>query len=291
MGLNGIGSLLTVRNNELFVSIWLIDLLSTKVWSLLIASSTSASHVPSIPMTISSLSATISLAELLTLNKNKTIDTINKKILKSLNIKKLYAQTLKVNSLVNIEDVLYIKDTFSSLPANKIAEIMNIANKKISIKKPKINITTKSSLRKQVTILITVSNAETIVNLANQYIANINRYLKKIKSDISADFIHKINDGIIITTNKAVVVLDLNVIKKYLKSINNLNSIESPCLFMSKLYLKIIRLSYILNQTNSTITSDIIESIIKEIHIFNNIILALKLYIIKTSPKLDMAVI
>jgi len=194
---------------------------------------------------------------------------------------------------LNVEDVLYIKDIFSTLPANKVAEIMDIINKNIGAKKPKINITTKGLSRKQIIIPITNSNAEIIINSANQQITNINRCLKEIKLDITADFIYKIDDRIIITTNKAIAALDLKVIKKYLKNNNEINSdsIKSPYLLMSKSYLKIIGLPYILEQTNSSVTPDIIKSIIKEMHIFNNIILALKSCIVKASPKSDMAIV
>ena len=68
-------------------------------------------------------------------------------------------------------------------------------------------------------------------------------------------------------------------------------TVESPCLPKSKPYLKITGLPYILEQSNSPITSDIIESVIKEIHIFNNIILISKSHIIKASPKSDIVVI
>jgi len=151
---------------------------------------------------------------------------------------------------LNVEDVLYIKDIFSTLPANKVAEIMDIINKNIGAKKPKINITTKGLSRKQIIIPITNSNAEIIINSANQQITNINRCLKEIKLDITADFIYKIDDRIIITTNKAIAALDLKVIKKYLKNNNEINSdsIKSPYLLMSKSYLKIIGLPYILEQ-------------------------------------------
>ena len=194
---------------------------------------------------------------------------------------------------MNVEDVLHIKDVFPILPANKVAEIMDIINKNIGAKKPKINITTKGLSRKQIIIPITDSNAEIIVNSANQQITNINRCLKEIKLDITADFIYKIDDRIVITTNKAIAALDLKVIKKYLKNNNEINSdsIKSPYLLMSKSYLKIIGLPYILEQTNSSITPNIIKSIIKEMHIFNNIILASKSCIVKASPKSDMAVV
>ena len=56
-------------------------------------------------------------------------------------------------------------------------------------KKPKINMTTKGPLRKQVIVSIAKSNTELIVNLAHQHIANINKCLKNIKSDIITDFI------------------------------------------------------------------------------------------------------
>jgi len=39
--------------------------------------------------------------------------------------------------------------------------------------------------------------------------------LKDIKSKISANFIHYDNKKIIITTNKAMTTLDLNIVKKY----------------------------------------------------------------------------
>ena len=119
------------------------------------------------------------------------------------------------------------------------------------------------------------TNAEFIINSAHSHIANINKYLKDIKLDIVTDFIHRVNDRIIITTNQVITNLDMKVIKKYPKNINEINSdfIESPHLPSSKLYIKITRLSYMLEYTNSPIIPNILESIIK------------------TSPKSDMAVI
>ena len=103
-------------------------------------------------------------SDLLKSNKNKLTDSIKKKA--SSNIRKLYNQATKINSLLNIEEVLCIKDTFPNLPVNKVADIMNIANKNISVKKPKINIMTKELSRKQVIILITETNTKTLINLA-----------------------------------------------------------------------------------------------------------------------------
>jgi len=39
------------------------------------------------------------------------------------------------------------------------------------------------------------------------------------------------------------------------------------------------------------ITPDYIESILKEMHLFKDVVLALKLHVIKASPKSDMAVV
>ena len=45
-----------------------------------------------------------------------------------------------------------------------------------------------------------------------------------MKSEVSADFIHLNNKEIIITTNKAIATSHLNVIEKYIKELNNINS-------------------------------------------------------------------
>jgi len=55
------------------------------------------------------------------------------------------------------------------------------------------------------------------------YIANINKFLKDIKSEISADFIHSNNKRIIITTNKIAFTSDMNIIEKYIKELNDVN--------------------------------------------------------------------
>lgn len=94
-------------------------------------------------------------------------------------------------------------------------------------------------------------------------------------------------------TNKTLFTLDMSIIKKYLKENNNINSnhINSPHLPKSKSYLKILGFSYILEKTNLSIISDLIKKVIKETHIFNNVILASKSCIIKTSSKSDIAVV
>ena len=67
--------------------------------------------------------------------------------------------------------------------------------------------------------------------------------------------------------------------------------VEVSQLSQSKSYLKIICIPYLKEDTNTFIISDVVEKIIKKNHIFNNIILVSRSYIIKVSPKLDMAII
>ena len=94
-----------------------------------------------------------------------------------------------------------------------------------------------------------------------------------------------------IVTNKVVLPLDLKVIENLVKNVDNVNSedIEAPRLPQSKSYLKIIGISYFLENTNISITSDFVESIIK--YIFNNLLLTSKPWVIKALHKSDMAVV
>jgi len=89
--------------------------------------------------------------------------------------------------------------------------------------------------------------------------------LKAIKSSMIADFIHVDNKGIVITTNNVASSLDLQEIKKYVK--NSLSSdadkVLSVRLPQSKSYLKIVGISFISKKTNSHITLDEIEDVLK----------------------------
>ena len=78
-----------------------------------------------------------------------------------------------------------------------------------------------------------------------------------------------------------------------MKDLNEVNSnnIMSPRLLQSKSYLKILDIPYFVKDTNLSISSDIIESIIKSTHIFNDIVLASQPCVIKAFPKSNMIVI
>ena len=136
-------------------------------------------------------------------------------------------------------------------------------------------------MRKQIIILIGLNNTEKIMAKVNTHVSNINRLLKGVKSEILVDFIWSNNKGLLITTNKVATTSDLNIVEKYMKDLNEVNSnnIMSPRLLQSKSYLKILDFS------------DIIESIIKSTHIFNDIVLASQPCVIKAFPKSNMMVI
>jgi len=108
-----------------------------------------------------------------------------------------------------------------------------------------------------------------------------------------ATFIHVEGKDIIITTNNISSGSDLQEIEKYvnISLSSNADKVLPARLPQSKLYLKIVGIPFISEKTNSHISSDKIEGILKNNHLFNNIVLASKPCIIKVSPKSDMAII
>jgi len=128
---------------------------------------------------------------------------------------------------------------------------------------------------------------------SSAYITNINRALKNIKSKIVADFVHSDQAGVTIVTNKVASLLDLQTIKKYINNVNHIEADEVKVSYLPQLksYLKIIDISYLVENTNTPISADIVEEIIKSNYIFNNIMIVFRPHIIKVSPKSDMAII
>jgi len=190
----------------------------------------------------------------------------------------------------NIEDVIQVKEAFPKLSADEVGKMLKAKNSNGGTKKPKINMTTRGQSRREIIILMAKTNTELIVNSVHIHISNVNKCLKNSKSNIFADFIHFNVNGIIITTNKSANNLDLSTIEKYLKSIQNVNldSIKSPRLPKSKSYMKIIGLPY---SSELGVMSDIIEGVLKNLHLFKDATLALKPCVIKASPKSDKAVV
>ena len=224
---------------------------------------------------------------------NKTMGSNEKKAPapKPMNKKKSYVEASKTNQLSNIDDVIRVKEVFSELSANEVGKMLKAKNSNGEMKKPKINMTTRGQSRREVIIPMAKTNTELIVNSAHIHISNINKCLKNSKSNIFADFIRFNINGIIITTNKPANDLDLSTIKKYLKSVQNVNldSIESPRLPKSKLYMKITGLLY--SSKLEVLSPDIIKGVLKDSHLFKDVTLASKPRVIKASPKSDKAVV
>jgi len=153
--------------------------------------------------------------------------------------------------------------------------------------------TTKGPSRQQIIISISFNNITKFMSLFSKHIVNINRTLKNIKSKIMTDFICSNHQGLIIISNKVTFQSELSTIKNYIKNINviNLENFISPYLSQSKSYLKIIGIPYIMKDTNVSLYSSIIESIIWSMHIWNNICRISKPHIIKVLSKFNMVII
>ena len=153
--------------------------------------------------------------------------------------------------------------------------------------------TMKEPLRKQIIVPMSNDNKLKFIEESSVYVTNINRALKNIKSEVMADFVHSDQAGITIVTNKVTSSLDLQAIKKYVKNANHIkvDKVKVPYLSQLKLYLKIIDISYLVENTNTFISADIVEEIIKSNYIFNNIVIASRLHIIKISPKSNIVII
>jgi len=206
------------------------------------------------------------------------------------NMKKSYAQASFSDNIAR--KVLKIKEVFSNLQEKKIENIQKIINRDDKLK-PRLNITTKRPSHKQVIIPINSDNMGKFMANSSNHIININRLLKNIKSECKVDYIRSEKSDITIVTDKVASALDLQNIEKYVKNANQINaeSVQAPRLPQSKSYLKIIGLPYLIENMNVPLNSEVVEKILKNNHIFNNILLTSRPRIIKISPKSDMAIV
>jgi len=191
-----------------------------------------------------------------------------------------------------VTNALKIKEAFPALPNKKVLEIHNAAFAQPVNKTKKVQYTTKEPSRKQAIILVPNDLAENIMGDASIHIFQINVLLKNVKSSMHSEFICPCSGGIAIITNNVPNPSDLSVIEKYFKSVEGINNndILSPQLPQSKLYLKITGLLYLRSDGNKITSKNVID-FMKHINLFENISLATKPRIIKTSPKSDMAII
>jgi len=86
---------------------------------------------------------------------------------------------------------------------------------------------------------------------------------------------------------------NLQTIENVIKNMENLNSddIETLQLSQSKSYLKIMGILFFIKNTNILISVDFVEIAIKSNHIFDNLLLASKLRVIKASLKFNIAIV
>ena len=204
---------------------------------------------------------------------------------------KSYAQVLKQN--INTLEIIKIKETFLSIGTKKIDHISNIVNGNAKTK-PWIQITTKGPSRKQVIIPMSNDNNSKFMKNSSVHVTNINKTLKNTKSKVLVDFIQSDPLGITVVTNKVSLQSNLKIIEHYIKNVDNINTcqVEVLCLSQSKSYLKIKGIPYFLHgNMQDCLTSNDVETIIKQNQIFNNITLTFKSQVIKASPKSDMLII
>jgi len=202
-----------------------------------------------------------------------------------------YTQASKQTT--NTSEVIKTKEVFPSIGMKKIDLIYNII-KGTPKPKPHIQMTIKDFSRKQVIIPMSNNNNAKFMRNSATYVANINRILRNAKSEVLVNFICLDPLGITVVTNKVSLQSDLQMINHYVKNAEDIDAlqVDAPCLSQSKSYLKIIGIPYFPHgNSQDCLTSNNIESILKQNQIFDNIILASKPRVIKVLPKSDMSII
>jgi len=182
---------------------------------------------------------------------------------------------------------------FPFLNAQKVDQVNNIVNGQAK-PKPRIKMTTKGLSRKQVIIPMSRKNIKSFMKNTSLHVANMNRLLYITKSDVLTDYIHADPIGITIITNKVSQQSDMAIINNYVKSLNDINSlqVDEPHLPKSKSYLKIIGIPFFPHaNSQERLTPNDIKTILKQNHIFDNILLTSKPRVIKVSPKSDMSIV
>ena len=123
---------------------------------------------------------------------------------------KSYTQALKQN--ISMSEVIKIKEVFPSIGAKKIDQINNIV-KGTPKTRPRVQMTTKRPSRKHIIIPMSNDNNSKFMKNSSVHIANINRALKNVKSEVLVNFIHSDSLGIMVVTNKISLQSDLQIIE------------------------------------------------------------------------------
>ena len=154
--------------------------------------------------------------------------------------------------------------------------------------------TTKGPSRKQVIIPMSSNNISKFMKNSSLHVASINRLLRNAKLEVLVNFIWSDASSVTVVTNKVAVQSDFYIIENYIKKIDDIDTIniDTPHSPQLKSYLKIISIPYFPHDnSNKHLTLNNIKDIIKQNQIFNNVIFALKLQIIKVSPKFNISII
>jgi len=130
----------------------------------------------------------------------------NKPTMDSKKLTKSYAQVLKQTA--NTSEVLKIKESFPTLNVKQIDQVNNIV-KGNPKPKPCIQMTTKGPSRKQIIVLMSSDNNNSVMKNLVAHVANINKLLRNTKSEVSVDYICSDPIGISIVTNKVALQSDL----------------------------------------------------------------------------------
>jgi len=112
--------------------------------------------------------------------------------------KPLYVQV----SLMNISNILKIKENFPELSNKKIEEINKTIFGKVNKPRPRISMMTKSPSRKQIIIPISMNNTNKFISVSSKHIANLNYSLRNAKTNLMVDFIYTDHQGLIIMSNR-----------------------------------------------------------------------------------------
>ena len=138
-----------------------------------------------------------------------------------------YTQASKQGT--STSDVIKINNMFPFIGAKKIDQINEIVKGSPKAKR-QINMTTKGPLHKQVIIPMSNDNIVKFIKNSSMHIANINRNLRSIKSEVSVDFIRAELVGIMIITNKVSQASDLTTIENYVKNSESIDSsqVDTP---------------------------------------------------------------
>ena len=127
-------------------------------------------------------------------------------------------------------NILKIKEAFLNLSNRKIDIIQKVVNSSNNKPKPRLNMTTKGPLHKQVIVHGNNDLGKKFIKDSAAHVTNINHALKSIKFNICTDFICTNNKSIITMTNNIALNSNLQEIEKYVKNSlqTNDDSIMTP---------------------------------------------------------------